>query len=176
MPVQHSKAPSHIMDLFHTVQDQHHPHLEGSVLAIEFVDSKPYVKDRLNLGKVGKFPAATKLWLQNKFDFFISMCTDVWFDLLDEDQREAYVDLLLTRCQVEYEPNVVTVNGKDQVIKDEWGRVEYSDTVKADDEGRPVWKVVPLDILTLTQNIKRYGLWYEDLLELHKAIQTWGEE
>jgi len=176
MPIRHVKAPAAIMERMAAVQAKNHPHLDDALICIEFVDSKPYLKDRLNLGKVAKFSAALKLWLHNSYDFRLSICSDVWYDLLDDDQREAYLDLLLTRCQIEYEPNTVVVNGKRQVVKDEWGRIEYTDEPKYDDEGHPVWKVSPLDIAVISQNIKRYGLWFDDLVELKQAIESHEKE
>lgn len=178
MPVTHVKASAQVEGLVEDVRTKNHPHLEQALIALEFVDSKPYVKDRLNLGKVSKFSKATKLWFPSgkKYDFLISNCADVWFGILNDEQREALIDLQLSRCQVEYEPNTVVVNGKKQVVKDEWGRVEYTDEVKTDDEGFPIWKVSPLDMSVIADNIKRYGVWYDDLLALKKAIDYCEEK
>ena len=85
-------------------------------------------------------------------------------------QQEAWLDLVLTRCQVEYEPNTIVENGKKVVIKDEYGRVEYTDVIKTDDEGAPIWKVSPMNLAVISANVKRYGAWFEDLVSLKKAI------
>jgi len=174
MPVTHAKAAPQVRQQLDQLKEKNHPHLEQALVALEFVDSKPYIKDRLNLGKVAKFSKATRLWFPDnaKYDFLISICADVWFGVLNDHQREALLDLQLSRCQVEYEPNTVVVNGKKQVIKDEWGRVEYTDQVKTDDEGFPIWKVAPLGFGVIVDNVKRYGIWYEDLLTLKKAMEA----
>lgn len=174
MPIQHTKASPSLRQLLESIQEKNHPHLEQALIAFEFVDSKPFIKDRINLGKVTKFSPAAKMWFPDnaKYDFCISACTDVWFGLLNEKQREAWIDLQLGRCQVEYEPNTVVVNGKKQTVRDEFGRVEYTQDIKTDDEGLPVWKVLPLDIGVIAENVKRYGLWYSDLLELKQAIES----
>jgi len=174
MPVTHVKAAPQVRQLLTQIKEKHHSHLDEALVAVEFVDSKPYVKDRLNLGRVTKFSKATQLWFPDnaKYDFLISLCADVWFGILNEQQREALLDLHLTRCQVEYEPNSVVVNGKKQVVKDEWGRVEYTDQVKTDDAGLPIWKVSRLDMAVVAESVKRYGIWFQDLLDLKNAMDS----
>ncbi len=76
----------------------------------------------------------------------------------------------MTRMEAEFLPEVVVENGKKKVQKDEFGRVQYSNELKIDDDGNPKWKVSPLDLLVFTQNVSRYGLWCEELLELNDAI------
>ena len=176
MPIHHMKASTAARKQLYDVMEKHHPHLKEAMIALEFVDSKAYIKDRLNLGKVSKFSKSTQLWFPDaaKYDFCITICIDVWNDLLDDNQCESLLDLNLSRCQVEYEPETVIVNGKKQVVRDEYGRTEYTTDIKLDDEGRPVWKVSPLDVYVLVQNIKRYGLWYDGLLELKQAIDLHG--
>lgn len=162
-----------VYELLENVKEKNHPHLAAAKIAVEFVDSKPFIKDRLNLGKVSKFSKAAKIWHppNKRYDFCISICADVWMDLLQVAQREPYLDLKLCQCQVEYEPEVVEENGKKQVVKDEYGRVSYTDEVKVDADGEPMWKVVPVGIPVFVENVKRYGLWYEDFVELKQAIE-----
>jgi hypothetical protein len=57
-----------------------------------------------------------------------------------------------------------------KVIKDEFGRVQYTTNIKTDDEGNPKWKILPLDLEIFSGNVRRYGLWYDELLELKDAI------
>jgi len=169
----HTKASPEIRQDMQEIKESHHPHLAQALIALSFNDGKPYVKDRLNLGKVSKFSQAARLWLPEatKYDFSISLCADTWFGILNNKQRRALLDLRLSQCQVEYLPATVQVNGKTQVIKDEYGRAEYTKDFKTDDEGRPVWKVAPLDLAVFTSNVQRFGVWFEDLSELKNAIQ-----
>jgi hypothetical protein len=172
MPVP-TKAGPQIVAQMKEIKEKNHPHLEQALIAVEFTETKPYVKDRLNLGKVSKFSKSIKIYLPKdaNYDFRLSLPSEVWYGLLKEPQKVAWLDLLLTQCQVEYEPNTVVVNGKKQVVKDEFGRVEYTDVMKCDDEGIPMWKVVPCDLSVYTKNIKRYGLWFEDVIELANVIK-----
>lgn len=170
------KAPPQVIEILDNVRNKFHPHLEQAKIAVEFVATKAYVKNEINLGQVKKFGKAAKLWmpLHEKYDFLISLCTDVWYDILNNDQREALLDLLVSRCQVEMLPNVVVENGKNKVVKNQHGLIEYTDQMKTDDEGFPVWKKLPLNIGVISQNIKRYGIWYDDLLVLKEAVEQHG--
>lgn len=152
-----------------------HKRLEGSKIGICFADTKPFKGGRINLGKASKFSPAAKIWQDKKYDFCITLCADLWYQVLKEEQREALLDLMVTCCDVEYEPMTQNINGKDVVIKDDWGRVRNSDKIKVDDEGNPKWKVNPLGIDIYTSNIRRYGLWYEDLESLSEAMKDKAE-
>ena len=172
-----TKAGPQVVAQLNEVKEKNHPHLEQALIAVQFADSKPYVKDRLNLGRVSKLSKAAKLWLPNneKWDFVVTLPADVWYGLFNDKQKEAWLDLLLTRCQVEYEPNTVVENGKKIVIKDEFGRVEYTDQFRCDDEGRPIWKVSPCDAAVIAANIGRYGAWFESFVNLKMAIDSHKE-
>jgi hypothetical protein len=170
MPVQHWAAPPDVLDLLSEVLEKH-PHLSEATFAVSFADSKPFIGDRINLGKVSKFSKADKLWhaQDKKYDFRITLCAEVWA-MLSNAQRKAHLDLRVSQCKVEYEPETIEENGKKIKVKDEWGRVSYTTEIRRDDEGHPMWKIVPADILILTENIRRCGLWYEELEVLKEAV------
>lgn len=164
------KASDSIFEMMSKIKAEQHPELEDALIAIAMNDSKPFIKNRLNLGNVRKFSDFNKLWQNRRYDFSITLCIDVWQEFLNESQQEALLDLHLTRCEPVYEPEVVVENGKKIVVKDDFGRVKFTDVVKIDDDGNPKWQVLPLDIIVVTKNIKRFGLWYGDLIELEKAV------
>lgn len=160
-----------ILELIRNIKSKNHdPRLASASVTAVFEDSKPFVKNKINLGKVCKFSPFNKLWHNEKHDFCIVIPSDLWVSVLTAESREAYLDLQLTRCEVEYEPEVAEENGKKSKVKDEWGRVQYTDKMKTDDEGTPKWKIMPLDLEVFTKNVRRYGPWLEELLELNKAI------
>lgn len=165
------KAPAEITELVAEIKEKHHKtRLAGSSICIAIDDSKPFVRNKLNLGKVTKFSSLSKLWQGQVHDFCICIPMELWHSVLTPEQREAYLDLQLARCGVEFKPDEIEENGKKKVIKDEWGRIKYTTEVKTDDEGNPKWKVAPLDLEVFTGNVRRYGLWHDDLLELKDAI------
>jgi hypothetical protein len=175
------QAGTDVIDLFKKVKEKHHhPRLELANFAVCFTDSKPFVKGRFNWGKVQKFSPLAKLWHgeNNKYDFLVIICGEAWQNILTMSQREALVDLHLTRCDVDFEPEVNTdpVTGKETVVKDGFGRIQMSNNIKYDDEGVPKWKVHPLDLHVFTENVTRYGVWSEELLDFKKAVEDKQEQ
>lgn len=165
------KAPAEVFELLNQVKDKNHnERLGNALIAISFNDSKPFLHNKLNLGKVTKFSPLARLWQGQQYDFCLSIPMDLWHSVLNPEQREAYLDLQLSRCSVEYLPEEIEENGKKKKIKDEWGRIQFTKEIKTDDEGNPKWKVVPLDLEVFSANVRRYGSWCEDLLELKNAI------
>lgn len=167
------KVPADVNAVVQQVKSSHHPHLESATIAVAFDDSKPFKNDRLNWGKTQRFSDLNKLFqTPQTFDFCIVLSSDVWHDVLDASQKEALIDLHLTRCRVEYMPETVTENGKKKTIKDEFGRIKYTNEMKFDDNGNPKWKVIPLDVWVFTQNVGRYGLWCHELMEFNEAVKS----
>lgn len=165
------KASQDIVDLVNEIKNKYHlPRLEHASIAVVIKDEKPFVNDKLNLGKVSKFSLSAKMWHQNPYDFCITIRSDLWPDFLNEDQKRAYIDLQLTRCQVEYVPETTEINGKKKPSKDEWGCIKFTNEIKLDNDGNPKWKVSNLDLEVLTSNIRRYGLWHDELLEFKETI------
>lgn len=167
------KVPLDVSNTVDQVKANNHSHLLEATVAVAFDDSKPFKNDRLNWGKTLRFSDLNKLWqTPQTFDFCIVLSSDVWHDVLDANQKEALIDLHLTRCQVEYVPETIEENGKKKPVKDELGRVKYTSEMKLDDSGNPKWKVVPLDIGVFTLNVGRYGLWCNELTEFSEAANV----
>lgn len=165
------KASSEVIDLLNLVKENHHhPRLKDAKVGIAMDESKPFLKNKVNLGKVTKFSPLARLWQGQQYDFCISISMDLWKSALKGPQRDAYLDLQLSRCSLEYLPEEVEENGKKKKTKDEWGRIQYTQEVKLDDEGNPKWKVLPLDLEIFAGNVRRYGLWLDEFLELKDAI------
>lgn len=167
------KADDGVLGLMRQVKAKHHhPRLEQASIAVLFNDAKPFVKERFNWGKTSKFGKVAKLFQGDQYDFYITLGMDAWTDVLSQEQREAWLDLHLTRCQVDFEPETVEVNGKPKPLKDEFGRIQYTDVMKVDEDGNPKWKVVPFDLHVLTDNVLRYGPWCQDLLDFKNALEN----
>jgi len=165
------KATQNVWDLVSEVKLKHHDQrLSQASIAVSFSDSKPFIKDRFNWGNVSRFSGFNKIWMNTKHDFCIQICSDVWSAILTTEQKEALIDLHLSRCAAEYIPEVIVENDKKVVVKDQWGRVQYTNEVKLDDEGNPKWRVLPLDLIVFTQNVGRYGLWCNELNDFKQAI------
>ncbi len=176
MPINPWKCPQDVADLIREIQTKNHsPRLAVASISSCFDDGKPFVKNKLNLGKVTKFSPFNKLWHATQYDFCVTIPADLWVSVLNAGQREAYLDLQLTRCEVEYIPVYVEFvkNGKTkkEKVKDEWGRVQYTDEIMEDEvSGDPKWKVLPVGMEVLTRSVRRYGPWLDELIEFREAI------
>src|SRR5262252_14220 len=171
MATNYWKASADVQESMLAVKRAHHsPRLDQAAVAVCFEDSKPFIRNKLNLGKVLKFSDLSKLWHGQKLDFCLVLCSDVWYSLLVDLGREALLDLQLTRCEVEYLPVTVEVNGRKKVVKDEWGRVQYTNQMRFNDVGDPVLRVEILGPPVFASNVRRYGLWFDDLVDLQHAI------
>ena len=167
------KASNEVVELLDSVKNKHHAErLAGSSIVVSFDDSKPFVRNKINLGKVIKFSPIVKLYQGQKHDFCIIIPMDLWHSVLKGDEREAYIDLQLSRCSAEYMPEEIEENGKKRKNKDEFGRIQYTNVIKTDYDGNPKWKVLPLDLEVFSQNVRRYGLWCDMIQELKEAINS----
>lgn len=165
------RAGNEVTDLVQAVKEKFHlPRLENARIAVSLNDGKPFKDGRFNWGTVQKFSPADRVWHVEQYDFHISLPADAWHSILVGKQREAWLDLRLACCQVEYVPVMVTENGKTRPVKDEWGRTEYTDEIKCDDDGNPKWKVIKLDLHVFQDNIMRYGCWCQDLLDFRSVF------
>lgn len=165
-------ANPEVIVLLNTIIDKYHkPRLEQAKIVVSFEDAKPFKQNRFNWGKTKKFNQDAKIWQAVPIDFCITVPTDVWAGVLDAKQREALLDLHLTRCSVEYVPAFQEVNGKKIPIKDEFGRVEFTNEMKLDKEGNIKWKLLPFCLDVVTQNVSRYGCWIEEIEDLKNAIK-----
>jgi hypothetical protein len=166
------KAPNDVQEIVSSIKSKfHHPRLEEAKIAISFNDAKPFINERLNLGKTSKFSTLAKLWHPDgkQYDFHISLPSDVWHSVLTGVQREAWMDLHLCRCQVDYIPETVEVNGKKRPVRDDWGRVKYTTEIKRDEDGSPKWVLDPLDLMIFQENVTRFGCWFPMLMDMKSA-------
>jgi len=166
------KAPDQVQSMLEGVFDKHHAdRLADLKVCVSFDDTKPFVKNKMNLGKLVKVRDLDKMHMAQKLDYYIVVCSDLWHSVLNDHQREAYIDLHLTRLTPEMQPVTVTVNKKKKVVKDQWGRVEYTTDLKLDANGDPIWRAMPLDLYVFAANAQKYGLWLEAMEEFDAACR-----
>ncbi|MCK9557978.1 MAG: hypothetical protein M0R50_08070 [Candidatus Cloacimonetes bacterium] len=163
-------APLAVMDRLQEVKAKYHSNLESVSIVVELSDAQPFKNNRLNLGNIRKFSAANKIWQKGDFDFCITLVGEVWKEILKNDQCDALLDLHLTRIEPVCEPQVVVENKKRIVCKDDYGRIILTEEQKLDKNGNPRWRIVPIDLGVLSQNVRRYGFWFDDLVEFRSII------
>lgn len=166
------KAPTEVVEMLLEVKKTHHsPRLDPASLAVCFDESKPFVKNRINLGRLSKFSALARLYQRDRHDFCLTIPSVLWTEILPkENDRMAYLDLQLTRCDLEYETETYEENNKKKKVTDEFGRLKFTNQPKIDDEGNYKWIVQPMDLEVFGKNVRRYGLWLEELRALEEAI------
>lgn len=160
-----------VVNLLAKVKNKFHNNLSQATFALAFDESNAFVKNKFNWGKTLKFSEFNKLWQKpTKFDFAIVLSSSVWSEYLDDTQKEAIIDLHLCRCDAEYEPEVVLEGKKKIKVKDEHGRIKYTNTIKLDSNGNPKWKLDAIDMDVLSKNVKHYGLWSNEFLDIKNVI------
>jgi hypothetical protein len=165
------KAPDVVQDLARRLKEKNHsPRLDEASIAVCFEDSKPFKKDRFNWGTVKKFPPLGKAFPGERHDFVLIVPYAGW-EMFTENQKMAWLDLLLETCQVEYVPETVVENKKKKPVIDEFGRKKYTSEIMRDKEGLPKWKKVPLDLPTYVSNVKRFGCWCPEIVEIKEVVQ-----
>lgn len=173
-------AGNDVLALLDEVKEKnHHPRIAQAKVALAFVDTKAFVKDRFNWGKASKLSAAAQL-LHPKdkvYTFQIILPADGWYQVLQGDQKEAWLDLHLSRFRPEMLPAMIEENGKAKPIKDKFGRIEYTNEIKVDEKtGSPIWHCDPLDLHVFADNASRYGVWCETLQDFKSALDVQQEK
>jgi hypothetical protein len=166
------KADNAVVAILEEVKKKYHPLLVDANVAVSFNASKPFIKDRFNWGKARKFSCQAKLWHDKEFDFEIILPTEGWHEVLSGEQREAWLDLHLTRFRPEMVvATAADAKGKMKPVKDKFGRISYTDEVKLDQEtGLPIWKVDPLDLHVFSDNARKFGVWCDDFEDFKVAV------
>lgn len=164
------QADANVVALVNEVKSKNHPHLAEATFAVGFLDAKPFQKNRLNVGKVSRFSKQFAAWNTVKYDFCLLLNSESWHAILTPEQREASIDLHLCRCKVDYEPRTEVINGVKKIIRDDHGRIEYTQDPKTEDDGSIKYVILPMDLLVVSENVKRYGAWLDDMLTLKEAI------
>lgn len=161
------EAPDDIRRTVEHVKAEHHPHLANASLWVMMSDSKGIVDNRL-------VPTTTRLCTKTErlsagHDFKITISMEAW-DKLTDAQRRIAIDEALCRCGVKCEPKTVVVNGKEEVIKDDLGRVIYSEEVAIDKEGRPRWRVLKPDAALYFPLLRRHQLYSEEAENVQRVL------
>lgn len=153
------QAPKEIRDLVTEVRDEHHPHLTAASFWVLVSDRKAISDNRVIVTTSKKCTKEEKL--STGHDFKIVVLAESWANLPDS-AREIAIDEALCRCGVQYVPQSMEVNGKKEIVKDDLGRVIYTDQVAYDNEGNPKWRINRPDAGLYYDMILRHGQYSEE--------------
>ena len=152
-------APKDIESAIRTLKDEHHPHLGSASIWVLCSDSKPIRNNQLMVTMTKRCGKTEKL--ATGHDFKIIVLMEAWANLPDSARMLA-LDEALCRCGVKYVPQTIEINGKKEVVKDDLGRVIYTDEIDVDKEGEPKWKVNPPDAGLYYSLLQRHGKYSEE--------------
>lgn len=136
------EAPADIRKALQAIKKEHHPHLAAASLWALCADGKAIRNNQLVVTQSKRSTKTEKL--ANGHDFKIIVMMEGWSQLPDAAQQVT-LDEALCRCGVKYVPQMVEVNGRKEVVKDDLGRIVYTDQIDYDKEGQPRWKINPPD-------------------------------
>ena len=161
------EAADDIRTIVSNVKAEYHPHLASASIWVLINDSKCIVDNRLVKTETRKCTKTEKLKTGHDFKIIIRMTA---WSILTEGQRRIAIDEALCRCGVRYMPQTKTVNGKEQVVYDDIGRVIYTNEIAIDDEGVPKWKINHLDAEVYFALIQRHSVYNESIENIERAL------
>jgi len=148
-------------------ESHHHPRLALASIWWLICDSKPIQSDRFIAVKTQRCNKAEKLETQH--DFKIVIIAEAW-EMLTNDQREQALDEALCHCGVKYIPQMLEINGRKEPVKDDMGRIIYTDVISYDGDGVPKWKINQPDAGLFFAMLQRHGEYSEDARNVIRAL------
>jgi hypothetical protein len=161
------QAPDDIRRQIETLKDEFYPHLANASIWVLCSDGKAVRNNRVLVTTTSRCTKTEKL--SSGHDFKITILVESW-SLLPDSARTIALDEALARCGVKYVPAKVEINGKKEIVKDEWGRTIYTDEIDYDKEGQPRWKVNPPDAGVYFTLLMRRGEYNEDVENVLRAL------
>lgn len=156
----------HIID---KLIEENHQHLQEANFIILLNEKIKLKGDIVVIAEVKKTSPSEKII--HNYDFKIIIYDYVW-GKLDDKKKISVLDHELTHCGVKYIPlkekNEET--GKTEVVKDEFGRKQYTNEIDRDDNGRPKWVILPHDLEEFRSIVKRHGMYDESIQEFAKIV------
>lgn len=168
--LEHNSQPYKIMN---TMIQKNHPHLQEAKIILYATDRNRLRANNVVVASASRAPA--KLKASTDADFTITIHITPWSDL-NQAQQTACLDHELMHCGVHYEPVKEQVGktrqgkARTKIVRDEYGRVQYTNEIKRDDDGAPKWRMIPHDLEEFRDIVERHGLWDQSLQEFKKAI------
>lgn len=158
---------------------RYHTHIAEAKIVIYCSDKNRTRANKIIIADASKAPA--KLKASTSADFTITLYMMPWGDL-DTNQKRACLDHELYHCGVHYEPVQEQIGqsrqGRQrmQVVRDEYGRIQYTNEIKRNENGEPKWRILPHDLEEFCDIVERYGRWDESIQSFSDALDRSGGE
>ncbi len=154
--------------------ERFHMYLQESKIVLYASDKNKLKANQVVVAESGKAPMKLKAAIDADFTI---MFYPYWTNL-NAKEKLACLDHQLKRCSVHYEPykeQVGTSRGgkpKLSVVRDEFGRKQYTNEIKRDEFGKPKWRLLPYEVEEYHEVVLRHGAWNEILDEFRNALDT----
>lgn len=162
------EASDDIKKLVEETKTAHHPHLAQAKIWVLVADTKPIKDNKLVSVRAAKCTKTEKL--KAGYDFKIMVTAEAW-RLLTDAQRAIAIDEALCHCGVKFLPQTVIVNKKPVVVKDDIGRIIYTNEIEIDEDDNPKWRMNQPDMATYFQLLTRYKAYNDDIQNGLNAIE-----
>ncbi len=162
------EAPIEIRNRLNEAKNAEHPHLTQASLWVLCSDSKAIRDNRVIATQTRKCTKTEKL--SSGHDFKVIIMMETWANLTDT-QREIALDEALCRCGVRFLPETIEINGKKEILKDDLGRIIYTDEIAYDKEGIPKWKINHPDAGLFFPLLARHRQYSEDAENVVRALE-----
>lgn len=161
------QAPEDIRQQVEALKDEHHHHLAHASIWVLCSDGKSVRDNHIIVSQTKKCTKTEKL--SSGHDFKIVIMMEAWANLPDV-AREIALDEALCRCGVRYVPQMMEINGRKEVVKDELGRTVYTGEIDHDKEGQPRWKINQPDAGLYYKLLQRRGKYSEEADNVTRAL------
>ncbi|MEX2673027.1 MAG: putative metallopeptidase [Phycisphaeraceae bacterium] len=162
------QAPEEIRKQLQLIKDEYHTHLAPASMWVICSDGAAIRDNQLVATQTKKCTKSEKL--STGHDFKIVILMETWAKLTD-DQRHLALDEALCRCGVRMVPETVEINGRREVLKDDLGRVIFTDEMDVDKLGNPKWKVNRPDAELYFKMLARKGTYNEQAENTVRALE-----
>lgn len=151
------------------IKKEFHPHLSLASIWLLCSDGNAIRDNHVIATTTQKCTRTEKL--SSSHDFKITIMMETWAHLTDKG-REIALDEALCRCGVKYVPQKMEINGRKEVVKDELGRIVYTDEIEYDKENNPKWKVNRPDAGLYFDLLMRRGTYSEEADNAMRALSN----
>lgn len=179
MPIWELEDNSPVYSTISELVHNYHSHLEEAKFIVYCSDKNNNKANKVVIAEASKAPARLKA--STNADFTITLYMMPWGDL-NMDQKRACLDHELYHCSVHYEPVKEQIGqsrqgrARMQIVRDEYGRIQYTDEIKRNESGEPKWRLISHDLEEFDEIVERYGRWDESIQSFSEALNRSSSE
>ncbi len=159
--------------MLHELIGRYHSRLEEAKIVLYANDKNKNRANKIIIAEASK--ASSKMKASTNADFTIMVYMTPWSDL-NMTQKRACLDHELCHCGVHFEPVKEAAGGtrsgrpRLKVVRDDYGRVQYTNEIKRNENGEPKWRLLPHDLEEFRDIVARHGIWDKDIQSFKEVL------